>query len=958
MCRVLSAAGRMLRILAIVAVAWSPPATESRAAAPVEVAFGHVDITPKLDRHRPVYMAGFGMNRRATGVHDPLYARTVVLKINGEKLAFVSVDLIGLQYPAVKQIRAGLADYKYVMVSSTHSHEGPDVIGIWGSSPFRCGVDFRYVDDVCKKVIANVQETEKKLAPAEVRYGTAEDESLLGDSRKPKVYDGVLRAVRFDAPGKKAPAGILVQWNCHPEAMGSRNTQLTADFPYATIAALEKKYGCPVAYFTGTVGGLLAPPDHVVKDEAGNELKEGDWAYCERYGQMVADLAAKAVDAAKPIDLAPVVVSAKPVAVPLENTLYQVARAIGVLQREGIEWTGNGEILGKPVSIKNSRAALAVETEVAYLRLGALHIACIPGEIYPELIYGKYQDPVEPNVDFPEAPLEKPVAEILPDDKWLLFGLANDEVGYIIPKRQWDQRGPFAYSGKRQYGEINSCGPEVAPIVMRALENRVREARGEESDVIVPLGRKERPADSSNELAQAPAKGDELTIGVAAVDITPPVGYRMSGYFSERPSTGTHDPLHAKALVLRQGDESAALVVCDLIGLAGEISHQARTAAEKQLAIPAKHITIAATHTHTGPLYFGALRNHLHDVAKAARPDGRDPREAADYPKQLVERLVEAIARADKARRPARIAAGISRRDDLSFNRRFHMKNGTVQFNPGKLNPEIVRAAGPIDPDVGLLAVQDASGKPIAALTVFALHLDTVGGTEYGADYPYYLQQSLRQKFGDDFFSLFGTGTCGDINHIDVRHDRPQKGGEETERIGTALAETVAAELPKLAASKSPRLGVRSATIEVPLARYSAEQLAAAKQDMFKVGQRKLPFLDEVRACTIVDVALRDARGDGLLRMEVQAIRLDDETAIVCLPGEVFVELGLAIKQASPFERTLVIELCNDDPAYIPTRKAFAEGSYETVNSRIQPGGGEALVSTAKKLLDELKQTK
>ncbi len=446
-------------------------------AAPLEVAFGHVDITPKLERSRPVYIAGYGPNRRATGVHDPLYARAVVMKIGGEKVALVSVDLIGLQYPAVKQIREGLKDYKYVVVSSTHSHEGPDVIGIWGSSPLRCGVDFKYVDSVAKNVIAVVQETEKKLAPAEARYGTAEDEKLLGDSRLPKVYDGVLRVVRFNAPGKTEPAGILVQWNCHPEAMGSRNTLLTADFPYATIAAMEKKYKCPIAYFSGAVGGLMAPPDHVVKNDKGGELKEGEWAYCEKYGQMVADLAAKAVDSSQSIDLSTIAVSSKPIAIPLDNTFYQIARAVGVLQREGREWTGDSETLGKPITMKNSGAPLAVETEVAYVRLGELHIACIPGELYPELVYGKHQDPVEPNVDYPQAELEKSVSQILPSEKWLLFGLANDEVGYIIPKRQWDERGPFAFHGKKQYGEINSCGPEVAPIIMRALENRVRDAQ-------------------------------------------------------------------------------------------------------------------------------------------------------------------------------------------------------------------------------------------------------------------------------------------------------------------------------------------------------------------------------------------------------------------------------------------------------------------------------------------------
>src|SRR6188768_2281788 len=101
---------------------------------------------------------------------------------------------------------------------------------------------------------------------------------------------------------------------------------------------------------------------------------------------------------------------------------------------------------------------------------------------------------------------------------------------------------------------------------------------------------------------------DELQAGFAAVDITPPIGYRMSGYFDERLSTGTLDPLRAKAMVLRQGDVKAAIVICDLIGLKASVTAAARRMAEEQTKIPANQICIAATHTHTAPLYAGALR--------------------------------------------------------------------------------------------------------------------------------------------------------------------------------------------------------------------------------------------------------------------------------------------------------------------------------------------------------------
>ena len=280
----------------------------------------------------------------------------------------------------------------------------------------------------------------------------------------------------------------------------------------------------------------------------------------------------------------------------------------------------------------------------------------------------------------------------------------------------------------------------------------------------------------------------DLQAGVAVVDITPPKGYRMAGYFRERLNTGTHDPLQAKALVLRQGNEQAALVFCDLVGIARDVSDRARQLAAKKTGIPAANIVIAATHSHTGPLYMGALRQYFHDRTVAAK--GEDAHEKIDYPAVLAEKLADAIHRARKAVQPADLAAGVSRQEGLSFNRRFHMKDGTVRFNPGKLNPNIVRPAGPIDPEVGLLCIR-VGDKDLALLTVFALHLDTVGGTEYSADYPSYLERKLRRELGTEGVSLFGAGTCGDINHINVSNKDPQEGQAEAARIGTALGETV-----------------------------------------------------------------------------------------------------------------------------------------------------------------------
>lgn len=452
-------------------------AAVARGDEPLRVGFGERDITPELREDRPVWIAGYGHGRRATGVHDPLLARCVVLRHGERKLAWVSVDLIGLQYAETQRIRARLSDYEYVLVTSTHNHEAPDVIGIWGRTPLTRGVDDDYLALVVERVVEAVRAAEQPLVEATAAFGTAENEELLRDSRRPVVRDGVLRTLVFRRAADKKLAGLVVQWNCHPESLGSRNTLLTADFPWATVAALAQRYGCPVVYVTGAVGGLMAPPGRL-QVEGGKTLEDGQFDFAQAYGERVAELATQAVDAAVPLALAPWTIAARPLAVPLENPMYGAARSLGVLKRAGRTWTGDPEKLGEVIApLEKPVGRTAVETEVAYLRLGDLHVAAIPGEIYPELVYGRFEDPAEPHVDFPDARLEKPVREILPGDKWMLFGLANDEIGYIIPKRQWDQEPPFAYGRpKSQYGEINSCGPEVAPFMMQALENRVREA--------------------------------------------------------------------------------------------------------------------------------------------------------------------------------------------------------------------------------------------------------------------------------------------------------------------------------------------------------------------------------------------------------------------------------------------------------------------------------------------------
>ena len=444
--------------------------------------------------------------------------------------------------------------------------------------------------------------------------------------------------------------------------------------------------------------------------------------------------------------------------------------------------------------------------------------------------------------------------------------------------------------------------------------------------------------------------GTRLEVGAAEVDITPPAGHRMAGYFDERLATGTHDPLKAKAFLIREGKTEVAMVFCDLVGLSLNVTTNARAQASAATGIPISNIVIAATHSHTGPLFDDTRRHYFHELAVAK--EGRDPHEAIYYPAFLTNKLVQAIRQAHENLRAADLQDGIAKKDHLAFNRRYVMKNGKVAFNPGQLNPNIVRPAGPSDPDVGILmARRRGETQPFAGITVFAMHSDTVGGSEYSADYAYFLQERLRESFGTNYISAFGAGTCGDLNHIDVSKKESFKGFPVAKRLGTALGDSVVLAATNLDTIHAPSLAVRNVHLTIPLQTVTPEQLADARGKISKLGDTNTDFFVKVVAVKTLDLADKGPTWP----MEVQVVRLDAETAVVCLPCEIFVELGLAIKKSSPFKKTIVISICNDRPSYVPTIKAFKEGSYEVTNARVKSGAGEMLVDAAVKLLREIK---
>ncbi len=440
----------------------------------------------------------------------------------------------------------------------------------------------------------------------------------------------------------------------------------------------------------------------------------------------------------------------------------------------------------------------------------------------------------------------------------------------------------------------------------------------------------------------AAATAGELRLGAAAVKITPPTGTPMAGYYSRRDSEGVLDDLYAKAAVLDDGKTKAAMVVCDLIGLPRPVVVEARRIIEEKTGIPAANVMISATHTHTAPVVVGD--SSLDDLVTGGSKLSRD------YAHQLPKLIAQAVEEAHGRRAPAHISCGRENEPNLSFIRRFWMKDGTVGWNPGKLNPNTIRPIGVIDPQVNVVYAETADKKPLLTYVNFALHLDTTGGVMISADFPATLARLLADYKGHEMLTIFANGACGNINHVNVNWARPQTSPEEARRLGTILAAAVLKAYMDLKNVEDVTLRVRREAVQLPLAKFTDEELRQAREIAARRGANS-PSLEQVKAYRILDVAAREGKP---VDVDVQVMSLGRDIAWVALPGEVFVELGLSIKAASPFRQTNIVELANGTMYYVPNRSAYAEGQYEVVSTRYAEGAGEMLATAAIRLLAEL----
>ena len=394
----------------------------------MKIGYAQTVITPSLER--PVYLAGFGNNRRAESIHDHLYARALALGDGSNTLVLCALDLIGFFRADVHEVLTSLKNsetfrnlHPELILASTHTHHGPDSIGLWGPDDKTRGVDAVWMSTAKSQIAQAILAALENLQPCEnARIVSVHVPGVAKNARDPEIVDDELALAQFIS-AEGAPLATLFNFPCHPEVLWEHNPHISSDYVGYLRDEVERQSGAPCLFFAGALGGMMTP-----------DVQEHSFAEAEATGKKLAQAGLYALAASEARPLAALSIQKKEIAVKLTNPLYKLAF-----------WRK----LMPDARDRQGRVA----SEVNLIKLGGLWLATVPGEMLPKLGLALKADLIRAGAQ---------VAGVI--------GLANDELGYILPvedfKYPWNPFRP----GKH-YEETNSIGKEIAPKALEGLKS-------------------------------------------------------------------------------------------------------------------------------------------------------------------------------------------------------------------------------------------------------------------------------------------------------------------------------------------------------------------------------------------------------------------------------------------------------------------------------------------------------
>ena len=380
-------------------------------------------ITPAL-AEQPIFLAGFQNDRRAKAVHSELFARALALRLAEQAFVLVVCDLIGLGRPDIEDIRAMLAArgvHAELVVACTHTHSGPDTLGLWGPGPAVSGVDVIYMAALKQTIVALAEEALTFCCPVRLRCATTTLPGYIANYRTPGMVDDELTALQFEKPDGEIVATLL-NLACHPEVLDETSFVISADYAGAACQLVEASVGGMALHVSGALGGMLSPA-----------IAQRDAAGVAAMGRAYAEAALQALGQAPLADISQLEIRRIVFDLPLANPSYARVQEIGI------------------VRTRDSRDRLS--TTCSFVDLGPAQLIGLPGELLPRLGFE--------------------LKAALPGPGRVLIGLADDELGYILPDDEFVTPADYANPG-RQYEESMSPGPTTGSRLMAAAKSLIR----------------------------------------------------------------------------------------------------------------------------------------------------------------------------------------------------------------------------------------------------------------------------------------------------------------------------------------------------------------------------------------------------------------------------------------------------------------------------------------------------
>lgn len=454
--------------------------------------------------------------------------------------------------------------------------------------------------------------------------------------------------------------------------------------------------------------------------------------------------------------------------------------------------------------------------------------------------------------------------------------------------------------------------------------------------------------------AVAADEGVSLRSSFAERDITPEIGMERPGGYGKAFHDAIHDPCKVRAVVMDDGERQVAIVSVDALLVRRSLVQSARKRIQEETGMAAESVLIHATHSHssgpTGMIYPGEYDHASDQIQELAYAQSSTANLA--YVAYVEGQVVEAVVEAFENLAECTMNFGVGSESRVAFNRRFLMRNGITQTHPRPGNPEIVKVAGPTDPDVGVIGVWEKSGQLAGCIVNFSCHA-TTNPPGASANYIFFVEQVLRGVFGKQCILVFLAGASGDVTQVEnVTPHEGRPAIESARFVGGCIGAEAVKVLLRQPTTKVAKVGFDSEVLKIPRRKPNSARLVKSRELVAKdpndVAKTNWTFAKEL---LLLEARLQK---EPVAEAEVQAIQIGP-VVMLTDPAELFCQLGLNIKKGSKFPMTFPVSLSNGCVGYVPTTEAFGPngGGYETrltSYSNLQINAGDLMVKKAVEL--------